>query len=508
MITIAVQPGRRCRIIRQSLAVLPVILVVTGLTPLRGDDQKMPPPKARDGVFTVPEDPPDYVKYISVSGRAVDPEGQPLAGATIYLSSYRPGYKLLAETKTDPEGRYRFERVLLPVAAERAGNIRESGEFEVFGLAEGYAIAWRIRSIYYPQGKPKRPAGIIVENDYQHFEPGDPIELDLRFVKPHPIQGRIVDDEGTPLEGVEVNVRYCDTRWDKPNFNSIGFEGFLHAFNESKIIPRDVKIQTTDAEGRFAFGRLPPDLRWSLWLRRKGLPTRRVWIVSRDGEPLQRDDQTIHFTNAEITFERTVTIPVRVVHGDSGEGARDVLVELGGQFGSSAGYTDADGRLTLDVPPGEFRVHIAPAYRTPYWVTDGETALVERIPEQPLRTFTLDPAATVEVQFLDVDTDAPVAGVRLWRALLDRNPDRGEPRAGPHEYRSIERATRISHVNRIVSNEQGLLRTFFKPGKYRIKADAEELPGGYVPVDDTGETYNLAAGEPTRITLYMRKTPR
>ena len=72
------------------LAAFLVILATIGLAPLRGDDQPKSPPKARDGAFTVPEDPRDYVKYIAVSGRAVDSDGQPLAGATIYLSSYRP----------------------------------------------------------------------------------------------------------------------------------------------------------------------------------------------------------------------------------------------------------------------------------------------------------------------------------------------------------------------------------------------------------------------------------
>jgi protocatechuate 3,4-dioxygenase beta subunit len=473
------------------------------------DDPSPAPPMSREGAFAVPADPQDYVKYIAVTGHAVDAAGKPIQDAAIYLASYRPGYKLLAEARTDAVGRYKFDRTLLPIETTEAAGKKESGEFEVFGLADGYAIAWRTRRIYYPLGKPDQPDREAEDGGPLRFGPHDPIALDLKFVRPHPIHGRIVDDEGRPIAGVEVNVRYCDTQWEKPEYDSSGFEGMLRAFNQSDIIPREVKIQTTDADGRFAFDRLPPDFRWHLWVRGPEIPNRRVWMVSRAGEHLQRDDQTAYLTEANLIIERTVKVPVRIVHGDNGEPARDVLVEFEGESpddGWSAGYTDDDGEVTLNPPPGKFRVHISPAYRTPYWVTDRATTTVERQGEQPLRVFQLDPAATVEVDVRDVDTDAPVAGVRLWRELLDREPDLGEAPSGEHAYRSIERKTRISHINRIVSNEQGLLRTFFKPGSYRIKADSTELPVGYVPVDTNGRTYDLRSGEPTRITLYMRKT--
>ena len=114
--------------------------------------------------------PQTYTYPITLTGRAVDPDGKPIAGAHVYLASRRADYKRIAETTTDAEGRYEFHDVPLPI--ERANTVtgRDEGAFQVFGQAEGLGFAWRPQKWFYPRPK---PASITYEPEFR--DPPEPL---------------------------------------------------------------------------------------------------------------------------------------------------------------------------------------------------------------------------------------------------------------------------------------------------------------------------------------------
>ena len=107
------------------------------------------PPAKADDEKTTP---------ITISGRTLDSDSKPIAGAKVYLASCDPGYKRIAETKSDEEGRYEFTQVLLPVEGSKPAsadpNEPMSGSFQVFGQADGHGFAWRPAKSFYTRHKP------------------------------------------------------------------------------------------------------------------------------------------------------------------------------------------------------------------------------------------------------------------------------------------------------------------------------------------------------------------
>ena len=72
---------------------------------------------------------------LTVSGKAVDQNGKPIAGATILLvaTNTSPG-KVIGKTTTDPDGRYEFRGAELPYYLPiKQNNDYEQGTFQVFG---------------------------------------------------------------------------------------------------------------------------------------------------------------------------------------------------------------------------------------------------------------------------------------------------------------------------------------------------------------------------------------
>lgn len=103
------------RLAKTSLAA--AVTLVVGLAAIRPEAAPAPVAQAPAAPAAKPvEDlPRTYTHPISVTGRATDPDGRPIPGARIYLSSRRADYKRVAETTTDAEGRYRFQEVPLPI---------------------------------------------------------------------------------------------------------------------------------------------------------------------------------------------------------------------------------------------------------------------------------------------------------------------------------------------------------------------------------------------------------
>ena len=169
-----------------------------------------PPAPAKPAVETVP---------ITVSGRATDLAGKPVAGATIYLVSTNGINADLGTTTTAADGSYTFRDARLPVRRALPDSPL-AGTFQVFGSAPGHGFAWHGMRFYQPEPRPadRRVAG----EDHTSFQ-GEPLVMNLAFPPAATLRGRIVDEAGKPVAGVKVNLEggdYLDIQGKEthPNF--------------------------------------------------------------------------------------------------------------------------------------------------------------------------------------------------------------------------------------------------------------------------------------------------
>ena len=430
--------------------------------------------------------PKEYVHPISITGRARDEQGDVIIGAEIYLAAGHPGGRRLAKTRTDKNGEYRFTDVPLPIVGSDASHSGDSGAFQVFGIASGYALAWQPQKFMRAQiehsSRRRLSSGV--------YGTGDAIELDLGFEKGSGFRGRIVDDEGNPIPNVRVSIRDGDSRWDRKNYKRSGGIDSLDALNEKAIVPPRIKTRVTDKEGFFEFSDLPSDHRWWLDVRPSGHPSRMVWVVTNDkgaNESTSKDGVTIYRQDFELIFVRPREILFRVIYSDTGEPAEKVGVSYG-----LLATTDAQGYATGRLPDGKHKLWISPRFRTPYLSTTAEIEVTAESVDQPF-VIPLQPAAIVNITVLDSDTGKPLEGVDV----LEDGSILG--------WYSWEVETRTSRYVEPRTDETGKMQVLLDPGRHNISVRMKSSTSGdwqTAPV----QHIDCKRGEPAEVLFKLKKT--
>jgi protocatechuate 3,4-dioxygenase beta subunit len=445
---------------------------------------------------------------INVSGRAIDTEGKPIAGAKIYIASVRVDWKRIGETTTDASGRYFFRNARLPIERPDTNRGQTNGAFLIYGQAAGHGFAWRPTKWYYPQRNLNTYVGLPGDDEPHVFQANDKIELDLHFAPSTTVRGRIVDDRGKPIANTKLAIWDCErvpsngyrTKSDalsEPAFNVFDRNGF-ELLNAD--VPPEMRIRRTDATGRFKFTGLPAGCRFRVSVNPPGFAGRMVWIATQAGLRKEYDGTPLYdgLEEFEIRFAASSNVPIQVLYGDTGKPAVRVWVELFAKNASAYKTTDAAGRTQLGVPAGEYKLNLLPAYKTPYLETestfkvDADSPLTERIVK-------LRPAAEVEIRVLDQETGRGVPNVDLWHATKG---------GGREEYYSTswEVATHIVHRDRERTDKNGVIQEFFEPGKHRIGVALEAFPKGYAPIEPDGREIDFQPGKPIFVEFRMRRT--
>lgn len=459
-----------------------------------------------------PDKPPVVVLVehsLTITGRALDPDKKPIPGATIYLQTTGNGDgadRLLAEVKTDQEGRYEFRDAKIPVRMARLNSERSWALFQVFGKAPGKAFAWQGVKCLIVDSRCKNPDGTLLpEFRGNGFLPGEKVKLDLEFQRPRPVVGRVVDDQRKPIAGLDVTMTLCDyldKEGKEPRFDFRGL-GVYSGTEVYKIMPQELTAKT-DADGRFELKSIPPEIFGMLWFEHPDFSTKTFGTITSDRAMTDLDGISLRKSPIELVLPHPRKIIVQVRHSDTDAPAPGVSVtanSAGGSHLSSHGESDKEGRAVLKLPPGKYRLDGYSKVATTHLPADDQTLIVAESPAEQSAIFQLDLACQVKFKVVDADSGRPIPGISFWSTA-----DMEMALA-----RSLERVLSQPRVAESppVTNEKGEFTAVFKPGKLRFGFHRNELPAGYAPVSNDdhmlGREVVLPAGKTIEVEFKLRK---
>ncbi|HEY1784645.1 MAG TPA: carboxypeptidase-like regulatory domain-containing protein [Pirellulales bacterium] len=193
------------------------------------------------------------------SGKVTGPDGQPLAGARVYIAADKKGLDQIGPVRatTDGRGRFEFDAADMTYTAFDGLPVRRQGLLVV--TAEGYAPDWL------------QTWGQNQSAFRSHSDPVEGADLNLRLAAADvPIQGRFLDPDGSPLAGARVRLialaiprdRDLDAHLAHETHPSAGFFGgpdFARFLGRPELVPGLTTETRTDVEGRFTISGLGRD---------------------------------------------------------------------------------------------------------------------------------------------------------------------------------------------------------------------------------------------------------
>jgi 5-hydroxyisourate hydrolase-like protein (transthyretin family) len=343
---------------------------------------------------------------VVVSGRVLDPDGRPVAGAKVApcLPAFNPGTPSEGRavgTTCAPDGSFRFE-----IPRTDFNTVEQDTPWSkatVVAAAPGYGPGW-------------------VSFDRAGAATG----LTLKLVKDDvPINGRVLDLEGQPVAGVTVRVEAVD---------------------EIAVPVLPQPVTTTGADGRFRLTGLGRDRTVQLSLRGPTIEARDrdVYVMTRDAKPFHRpvNEKAPELGNVSYygaTFDH-VAAPTKPIVGtvrdqDTGKPLAGVTVQS--YFFAASGTlvrdflrttTDEAGRYRLvGMPPGGgHQIMAVPGPGQPYFSSRRRVGTSPGL--DPVQVdFPLKQGLWVRGRVLDKATGKPVRARVRYGAFLDNPHLRGVP---------------------------------------------------------------------------------
>ncbi|MEX2122241.1 MAG: carboxypeptidase-like regulatory domain-containing protein [Pirellulales bacterium] len=299
-------------------------------------DSQSPKPSEKKSAATE-EEAPQQPLTISASGKVVDQHATPVAGARVYLresATYRVSENpyerhpqdVLAETKTNEQGEFRFERVAFPPFRNDWGGPL----WDVVVMADGYGVGW------------------------QHLPaPTQRTELKVVLVPEATIGGRLVDEMGRPADNVQVQIVGIAPLGSPPRESNAEPDRLDLGF--SKLAP----TVRTDSNGRFAFRGLPPGKRIALSTDDKRFVREGFYSAT---TPAQQPDlidvsyskgerreraRPVHTGDFTVVLIAGPTLQVHVVLADTGKPLSAAKVVLSWESYGQHAVSDGEGRFSF-----------------------------------------------------------------------------------------------------------------------------------------------------------------
>jgi RNA polymerase sigma factor (sigma-70 family) len=297
---------------------------------------------------------------IKVTGRVLNPDGKPVAGATISVWSYGAKKKKeLPRILSDQDGKFHL-------AVTRSELKHEA---QVTAWADGYALDWTDLN-----------------------DSGKGTNLTLHLARDEvPIEGRILDLQGKPVSGAMIRLVRL-SRTEGPNLDEwvkvIGRSTLdaltkKHTFFRRQIgepgqpLPGLLTEVMTDREGRFKLTGAGRERLVVLRVQKAGIATADIEVVTRR-MPTTRTPQDpfktyspLTFYGAAFDFAAAPSQPFEGVVTEKATGKPVANVVIQGSPGhlSCQASTDERGRYRLDgLPLGELKLTAIPPATSPYFI--------------------------------------------------------------------------------------------------------------------------------------------
>jgi RNA polymerase sigma factor (sigma-70 family) len=352
-------------------------------------------PKAANGK---PSDAPPDDK--AITGRVVDPDGKPVADATIWLIAFDRTAKNASRTDTD--GRF-----TLPGDGKTDRTRTHSGgRVHLAATKDGFGVAL----------PPER---------------FDPKYLVLKLAKDDvPIHGRILDLQGKPVAGATVTPLQV---WATPDDS---LSDWLKAIRAEEDAPNQVTASSfrrkaspgpglaavkTDAQGHFTFAGVGRERLLRIQVSGPSIATAEVEVITHDlpatranYDPKNSKFGQVTFHGATFDFAADPTQPFEgiVTAADTGKPIPRAVVHADYRLWIET-TADEQGRYRLvGLPPGEHRLVAAPPAGEPFVP---RLQIVGRASnEKPVTVdFGLTRGTWVEGTLTDARTKKPIANGRL-----------------------------------------------------------------------------------------------
>ncbi len=474
----------------------------------------------------------DAIAAVSYSGRIETPEGQPLAGAKIWLAM--PTYEevsggLLRElATTDEQGRF---QVALDLATTQIVRRRiNQWQTTLVATAEGRGLDWMPLDVFEDNATPSDQRDTLQAHIDKSLGAGRFASHTLKL-RPaeQPIRGRLLDLDGHPLPNVTVLVerlRQPDIPLLLKAFKETSKDGFYAAVNATGVgvggLARDelqklIPPVTTDENGAFELAGIGDDQLVSLTFAGERVQAQVVHVLGRSMEtvriphvPSYPNGAKDVFAGRDFTYVLgpSVTVEGVVKDYDTGEPVARTLVKVERLFSEGGGstegqlrldtrhmrtMTDTDGRFRITgMPPGTGHVLEAkPPKSEPYLMASHDV------------TLSLDDGPAKEIEI-------PVKkGIWIEGKVTDKQS--GKPLSGNVDYLALEKnphtldklgLKQAWQMHRYRIGKEGRYRTLGLPGAgvLLVRADGgyprsvgakrvdgyeAEMGGGYLPTNPT-----------------------
>jgi beta-lactamase regulating signal transducer with metallopeptidase domain/protocatechuate 3,4-dioxygenase beta subunit len=421
---------------------------------------------------TAPEEPPPAL--LSAAGRVIDPSGQPVVGAAVYLrewSTYRISQEpynqdlndILAETQTDASGAFRFENV--PAKPLHEQWLRQI-PWDVVVVAKSYAIAWR------------------------HLDAAQqPAPLTIALRPEARISGRVTDQQGQPIEGAKVRVNSINSLasgWGQISDSPESFDLQL-----SRLAP----AAKTDADGKVTVLGLPSNVRLSVVVDHDDYRRGFLYIATTEEAQPEIDLPSsfeglarlpVHLSDFSLALSPPLLrVRGRVIAADTKKPLGQIRVDLLRGLGT---MTDSDGRFTFkDIRELPCRLLVFAPTEGEYL---GRFVNIDAPPQGFDREIAIELERGQSLSGRVVDEESGM-GVRGVSVLFDNGLD-------------VNRATTDAPLPSYESTDaDGRFRVTVPPGKAKVRIYGR-VPGydlpyrSYPPVDVEGfyKDVEVIAGEP------------
>lgn len=247
---------------------------------------------------------------VTISGVALDNGKRPVAEANVYLTSQSFGGSIVARTRTDDSGRYRFSKIRLPVEPETLGDGAPVAQFEVFGMSDKHGFTWRAQKRFYPDTEISgHETRWSLPDDPPHdFGPTDHISLDLHFESAAVFRGNVVDTSGQPVSRAKITILSVEPLPDKPirtysEFTGVGPSDF-RSIQSAATVPAEMRARSTNTAGEFEFRNLPGNCEFRLRIDPPaGLQFDVVYASTGPADLIQFSDPKVHLSGATLTLK-------------------------------------------------------------------------------------------------------------------------------------------------------------------------------------------------------------